>query len=122
MKSENGWILPDGRYVECAFHGHIKCAEDKLGMNEAELEKIAIKVCCSPNWLEYVVVDGFDYSPEFHTEREVMTKKQLKAIEEYCLHFRFRSPLDYFFQQDLHHMTKLSTKEILAILEKDETP
>ena len=114
MKSLNGWILPSGKYVECSFREHVRCAEEKLGMKEQELKKIAIKVSCLPATIR----PRGEYCPNFFTERQRMTKRQLETIEKYCVKFGYRPPLDYFFQKDLHNMIDMKTEDILLILGK----
>jgi len=118
MESENGWILPDGKYVECAFNKHIHCAEVELGMKEEELEKIAVKVSCLPASIRMITGSRHEYHPNFLTERKKMTKKQLATIEQYCIKFRYRPPLDFFFQNGWHDLADLKTTDILSILEK----
>lgn len=115
MESENGWIMPDGKFIECAFNGHIRCAEDRIGIKEQELEKIAIKVQCMPSIYRSQLKN---YQPHFFTEREKMTEEQLETIEKYCIHFGCRPPLDYFFQKNLHDMLKMNTETMLMILGK----
>ncbi|MCK9588152.1 MAG: hypothetical protein M0Q93_02180 [Terrimicrobiaceae bacterium] len=107
MDSKNGWILPDGEYIECGHGGHIRCAEEKMGMKEEELEKIAVKV---------TVMESIEDDPIFLTERKRMTQEQLRTIEKYCVHFRYRPPLEYFYQQDLDDLEKMITEDILSIL------
>ncbi|MDD4761919.1 MAG: hypothetical protein PHZ25_02770 [Candidatus Pacebacteria bacterium] len=110
---ENGWILPNGEFVNCSNTQHIYCAENKLGKSEEELEKTAVKVSCAPVFMR---LEYDDYRPVFLTQRERMTEAQLKTIEKYCVKYGCRPPLDYFIQQDLHDMAKMSTEDILSIL------
>ena len=116
MKSENGWIMPDGRYVECRFNDHIRCAEEDLGMKEEKLEKIAVKVSCMPRSVQIMVFEEAEYRPHFLSERKIMTKRQLRTIEEYCVCFGYRPPTDYFLQLELYDMSDMSTEDILSIL------
>lgn len=118
MNSENGWILPNGEYVECVFNGHIRCAEELLGMPEKELEKVAVKVSCLPLSYQIKVFGSDEYRPHFITRRDRMTKKQLATIEQYCLHFRYRPPQDFLFQKGWHDLENMVTNDILSILEK----
>lgn len=120
MKSENGWILPDGRYIDCEWEGHIKCAKEKFGMRERELEKTAVKVSCMPAMTRTLIFLGEEYRPNFLTTRERMTKAQLETIQKYCLRFRFRPPLDYFIQNNLEELDELSTEQVLCILAKND--
>lgn len=109
MNSKNGWILPDGRYVECEHEHHALCAKEEFGMNEEELEKTAVKVT-NPS--------SIDTGPDFLTLRREMTQEQLRTIEKYCLHFRCRPPMKYFYQQDLMDMARMSTADILTVMEQ----
>lgn len=123
MNSDNGWIMPDGRYIECKFEGHIKCAKEQLGLEERELEKTAIKVSCLPSHIRchfYSGKEGDEYKPNFKTLRDKWTKAQIKTIKRWCLRFGFKPPLDYFLQTDLDDLYDLSTKQILSILSKEE--
>jgi hypothetical protein len=113
---ENGWILPDGQFINCGYLMHIRCAEDKFGKTEEELEKTAVKVACLPASLriERMRESGKkEYHPHFLTQRNRMTKAQLKTIERYCVKHGFRPPSDYFIQQGLsysqHLMVTLSS-------------
>jgi hypothetical protein len=117
MESENGWIMPDGKYIECHFNDHIRCAEEDLGTKEEALEKTAVKVSCLPRPLQVVIVGNREYCPHFLTARMTMTKQQLKTIEEYCVCFKYRPPIDFFLQLELREMIDLSTTNILSILE-----
>jgi len=120
MESENGWILPDGRYIDCKWEGHIKCAREKFGMKEGELEKTAVKVSCMPAMTRAQIFLCEEYRPNFLTVRERMTKAQLETIRKYCLHFRFRPPLDYLIQNNLEELYELNTEEILCILARND--
>ncbi|MDD3487676.1 MAG: hypothetical protein PHF35_04885 [Candidatus Moranbacteria bacterium] len=120
MESENGWILPNGRYIECRYNEHIECAEEELGTTEKELEKTAVKVSCMPMSVWYGIFPGQEYKPNFLTRRKKMTKAQLATIEKYCLRFRYRPPLDYFLQKDLIELAEMSTKDILFILKQSK--
>ena len=117
MESENGWILPDGKYIECAFNKHIHCAETKLKMKEEELEKIAVKVSHRPASTHSFVLS----KPGFHhflTKRKKMTREQLATIRQYCIKFRCHPPLDFFFQSGLHDFVDLDTEYVLSVLEE----
>lgn len=116
--SENGWILPDGKFIECNYKQHIACARKKLGMEEEDLEKIAVKISCMPVPRQVVFFGKKEYHPLFATMRREMTKQQLRTIEEYCVTFGYRPPPDYFLQQGLLSMSEMSTEDILSILEK----
>lgn len=115
---ENGWILPDGRFINCHYEDHIRCAEEVLGTTEKELEKTAVKVSCMPASVRLTTFGKMEYRPNFLTERKRMTKAQLKTIEKYCVKHGLRPPLDYFTQQDLDDMVGMETEQILAILAK----
>ncbi len=116
--SENGWILPDGKYINCEHEGHIRCAKEELGMEESQLEKIAVKVSCLPVSIQVTIFGKDEYRPNFLTERRRMTKRQLETIEKYCVEFGYRPPTDYFIQQDLYDMANMSLDDILFILSK----
>lgn len=122
MERENGWILPDGKYLECAYNEHANCAKVELNMDEEDLEKIAVKVSCMPPSIRIKTL-GLDrgminYIPHFNTARDEMTNEQLNTIEKYCLKFHYRPPSDYFIQKDLIDMCEMSTLDILNILAK----
>ena len=118
---ENGWILPDGQFINCHYREHIRCAKEKFGMEEKEMEKTAVKVSCLPALLRIEMImesTKKEYHPPFITERKRMTKAQLVTIEKYCVKHGFRPPSDYFLQQDLLDMAAMRTEDILAILAK----
>ncbi len=98
MESENGWILPDGRYIDCEWEGHIKCAKEKFGMRERELEKTAVKVSCMPAMTRALIFLGKEYRPNFLTTRERMTRAQLETIQKYIA----------FASVFVHHLITLS--------------
>jgi hypothetical protein len=84
VESDNGWIMPDGTYVECKNFYHSTCAEEVIGIPEKELEKIAIKI--TSNLI----------GTHFLTERVRPTKAQMKTVRNYCISFREIPPIWYF--------------------------
>lgn len=115
---ENGWILPDGKFINCKPIEHIRCAEEILGTTEKELEKTAIKVSCKPSATRLKEFGTNEYCPNFLTERRRMTHAQLATIEKYCVKHGLRPPEEYFIQQELYEMAKMRTEDILTILAK----
>lgn len=115
---ENGWILPDGKFINCKPLEHRRCAEKVLQTTDKELEKTAVKVSCKPSAIRLKGLGNKEYCPNFLTERRSMTSAQLATIEKYCVKHRLRPPDEYFIQQELREMVKMKTEDILAILEK----
>lgn len=120
INSENGWILPDGDFVGCAPQEHARCAEEKLGIKEVKLEMVAIKVSSGKKDIEWFSRNGTFSYVSFLTMRLFMTEMQLSTIEDYCILFKCRPPVDYFLQHDWYEMMSWSTEDILSLLSLPE--
>lgn len=116
INSANGWILPNGDFVGCAPQGHTRCAEEKLGMKEAELEIIAIKVSSERKDIEWFSRNGTFSYVSFLSMRPFITEMQLSTIEDYCILFKCRPPVFYFLQHEWYEMMSWNTEDILSLL------
>lgn len=106
MNKKLGWILPDGRFIECGFRQHSQCASDIIKIDEEKLEKIAIKITrCD-----------ITYNIFFLTGRRQYTSKQLRTIRAYCIEQKVKPPHKYFTQTNLEDLEHMSLDEILRFL------
>lgn len=82
-ESEDGWILPDGKFYGCGYMEHIWLA-DRLGKEEKEAEKAGwIKISHG--------VDGRLYIQRLDTAREP-TQKQIDTMFTWCEKHKAKLP------------------------------
>ena len=101
-----GWIIPDGKFIECGHSHHATTAEYVVGMKERELEKIAVKVLYDQN-VDKVL---------FKTLRRKLTDDQLKTIRKYCLDQEVMPPHKYFVQKNLEDLEGLPLNQVLQFI------
>ncbi|KKR12433.1 MAG: hypothetical protein UT42_C0055G0002 [Candidatus Falkowbacteria bacterium GW2011_GWA2_39_24] len=119
MESRNGWIMPGGEYIDCAYGQHEECAWERLHKSEETLSKTAIKVHMSEDTqLDFLLFmkTGKRQQPLFLTTRREYTNEQLNTVEKYCLHFGLHPPTEYFYQKDLLDLSSMPTEDVLVIL------
>lgn len=99
FESTNGWVLPNGDFMECEFQGHNSLA-NKMGTTERELEKTAMKISQYGRDLTKSS-RGLRGRPNFISPRESnLTKEQLDTLEEYCFFYEIFPPSEYFSGQE----------------------
>lgn len=80
MNSDNGWILPDGTYLECTYREHAILKNDPS-------KKTAIQVVWIPP-LPYLQFKGAR-EPNFYIDKSLQpTSAQITTIRKYCNHFK----------------------------------
>ncbi|MDZ4817281.1 MAG: hypothetical protein SGI71_13610 [Verrucomicrobiota bacterium] len=77
----NGWLSPEGKFIECDGHGHIKAAFEKIGSPEETLEK--------RGWIKLSYRQWYGIK---------VNQRQLDFIFDWCHHNKLEIP--EWVQQD----------------------